>query len=138
MVIFNELYRNYYETWNGQLTEPDFYNVVIDYHLYDWQEPYTYESVQSHIRDAQSFGRLIDKFAPQHPVIVAEWSMSTGLEVKAGQPFVNACLKSFQQGLGYYLWTWKVERGWGYDDWDLQYQSYVQNGFTLHANQGLL
>jgi len=82
--------------------------------------------------------------------MVAEWSMSTGIVVQTGQAFVDACLRSFQHGFGYYLWTWKVERGWGYDDWDLQYQSESRLfahtpgtgaaalGLTLHANGALV
>ena len=71
-----------------------------------------------------------------HPVIVGEWSMSTGLNVATGQPFVDACVSSFEHGYGYYLWTWKVERGWHYDDWDLQYQSRLKTGgLTLRANK---
>ena len=82
--------------------------------------------------------------------MVGEWSMSTGAVVQVGQAFVDACVRSFQHGVGYYLWTWKVERGWGYDDWDLQFQSESRSrahatgtgaaalGLALHADRVLL
>ena len=36
VVIFNELYAQYYSYWNSELHEPDYYNVAMDLHLYDW------------------------------------------------------------------------------------------------------
>ena len=67
---------------------------------------------------------------------------TTGITVATTQEFVDSCVQSFYSGVGYYLWTWKVERGLGFDDWDLQYQSRLRSqgdetAFTLHANSNL-
>ena len=37
LVVFNELYPEFYYSWNHSLQEPGYYNVVMDLHLYDWQ-----------------------------------------------------------------------------------------------------
>ena len=31
MVVFNELYEEFYPDWNGELAEPEYYNVVVDW-----------------------------------------------------------------------------------------------------------
>ena len=144
MVIFNELYADYYNIWDNELLEPSYYNIIIDYHLYNWQQPYTDESKHEHIKDAKAWGNMIDEKqrSGHHPILVGEWSMSTGIDVKVGQKFVDASIKSFYRGIGYYLWTWKVQPGYGFSDWDLQLQSQLRgngdySGFTLHANEPL-
>jgi hypothetical protein len=47
------------------LKEPQFYNVVMDWHLYNWQAPYTEESRSRHITDALSWAGLIDMYTVQ-------------------------------------------------------------------------
>ena len=44
------------------------------------------------------------------------------LYLQVGQPFVNSAVQSFSEASGWYLWNWKVERGLGFDSWDVQYQ----------------
>jgi hypothetical protein len=59
-VVFNELYDNNYPRWSNALVERDgYFNVVMDVHLYDWQEPYTYETAERHIQDAANFKNII-------------------------------------------------------------------------------
>ena len=41
VVVFNELYEEFYESWRDEMIEPEYVNVVMDIHLYDWQEPFT-------------------------------------------------------------------------------------------------
>lgn len=53
VVVFNELYVPFLGAWDGQLSEPDFFNVVMDVHLYDWQEPFTNENPEQHVQDAE-------------------------------------------------------------------------------------
>jgi len=53
VVVFNELYLPFLGAWDGQLSEPDFYNVVMDVHLYDWQEPFTRLPPKQHVQDAE-------------------------------------------------------------------------------------
>eukprot|EP01039_Chlorochromonas_danica_P011177 gene11177-12462_t len=132
LVVFNEMYEANYKKYAEDLQEPQFYNVVMDLHLYNWQEPHTSESVDLHIRDARSWSGLIETFSVQHPIVVGEWSMSTGTMVRAGQAFVDACTTSFQQSLGWYAWTWKVERAAHFDEWDVQYQYSKRNGLRPH------
>jgi glucan 1,3-beta-glucosidase len=129
-VIFNELYSQFYDRWNNTLREPDYYNVVMDMHLYDWQEPYTEEDANGHIRDAMGWSELIRNYSVQYPIIVGEWCMSSGTHVQAGQKFVNASLTSFRNAIGSYIWNWKIESGIGFSEWDLQYQ-YLHKGLYL-------
>jgi hypothetical protein len=127
-VVFNELYEKCYILWKKVLQEPDFYNVIVDWHLYNWQQPFTNENKQQHIQDAKKWESLIDIFNVQHPIIIGEWCMSTGTFVQAGQPFVDNCLNSFQKSFGWYLWNWKIERDVHFDEWDVQLQMHLKNG----------
>eukprot|EP00602_Paraphysomonas_sp_CaronLab_P011736 CAMPEP_0185042000 /NCGR_PEP_ID=MMETSP1103-20130426/41994_1 /TAXON_ID=36769 /ORGANISM="Paraphysomonas bandaiensis, Strain Caron Lab Isolate" /LENGTH=302 /DNA_ID=CAMNT_0027581975 /DNA_START=739 /DNA_END=1647 /DNA_ORIENTATION=- len=131
LVVFNELYEEFYSAWKDSLVEPDYYNVVVDWHLYNWQEPYTSETADEHIRDAENWASLIDSYSADHPIIIGEWTMSTGTVVQAGQPFVDACLKSFAHSFGWYAWNWKVERTTGFDEWDVQYQNQLPGGISI-------
>ena len=132
LVVFNELYAQCYSMWSTELQEPEYYNVVMDLHLYDWQEPFTGKSKQGHVKDGQAFAQVVQSLSTQHPVIVGEWSFSTGTHVQAGQPFVDACVQSFSHGgMGWYIWNWKIQRGAGFDEWDVQFQAGLKGG--MHA-----
>lgn len=78
LFIFNDLYSDFFGLWVSELREPKYYNVVLDLHLYDWQEPYTFESAEQHIADALEWKSVIGNLSVCHPVIVGEWSYSTG------------------------------------------------------------
>lgn len=68
LVVFNELYTNQYSWWNQALLEPDFYNVVVDWHLYQFQYPHftTYE----HVAAARAWENTIAEFDSVHPIII--------------------------------------------------------------------
>ena len=131
LVVFNELYADYYGSWSGVLQEPAYYNVAVDWHLYDWQEPYTSRNASQHVQDALAWAETIQKYTHIHPILVGEWTMSTGIVVQAGQPFVDACLQSFATTLGSYAWNWKLQRGIGFDEWDVQLQSQLPDGLNI-------
>jgi glucan 1,3-beta-glucosidase len=131
LVVFNELYAQFYGSWDAALQEPDYYNVVVDWHLYDWQEPYTSENISEHIHDAERWGGVIERHSPAHPLLIGEWTMSTGTVVQARQPFVEACLQSFSHSLGAYAWNWKVQEGIGFDEWDVQRQAEIPGGMDI-------
>lgn len=76
--IFNDIYSKSYSFWNLALKEPEFYNVALDLHLYDWQEPYTFSSAEQHISDAIAWEHIIAEISKTHPVYIGEWSYSTG------------------------------------------------------------
>jgi glucan 1,3-beta-glucosidase len=124
VVVFNELYPAYYSWWSHEMREPLYHNVVMDMHLYDWQEPYTEEWNIQHVLDARSWAATIADYADKYPILVGEWCMSTGIYTQAGQSFVDAAVASFAQTAGWFLWTWKVERGErsAFGEWDVQYQ----------------
>jgi glucan 1,3-beta-glucosidase len=125
LVLINELYERNWKKWSNALQEPQFYNVVMDYHLYNWQNPYTFQTSQQHLENARNWEDWIEAFTSQHPVIVGEWCMSTGTVLQVGQPFVDECTRSFQKSFGYYLWNWKIDRknsGDLYSYWDVQFQ----------------
>ena len=83
-VVFNELYYEFLDSWRSELLEPDFYNVVLDMHLYDWQLPYTYETREEHLRDAVGWRDLIATHSRLYAVMVGEWCMSTGTAMQVG------------------------------------------------------
>eukprot|EP01031_Cornospumella_fuschlensis_P028767 gene28767-34730_t len=128
LVVFNELYETNFMKYKHDLQEPEFYNVVMDMHLYHWQEPYTRMSRERHVSGAANWAGMLEVYSPMFPLLVGEWSMSTGTYVQAGQPFVDACVKSFSRTAGWYLWNWKVQRGLNFDEWDVQYQYTLPTG----------
>lgn len=130
MVVINELYEASYRRWGNALQEPDFYNVIMDFHLYNWQGHYTAEAADRHVQDAKEFGGLIEMYTPLYPIMVGEWCMSTGTVVQVGQRFVTACVRSFEKSFGWYMWNWKIERGVHFDEWDVQYELSQKNGLT--------
>jgi aryl-phospho-beta-D-glucosidase BglC (GH1 family) len=131
LVVFNELYEVCYDAWKGKLQEPKFYNVLIDLHLYNWQLPYTMQSAVTHVANAVAWEDVIEQVSRSHPVIVGEWCFSTGTYVQAGQDFVSACVDSFRTAAGWYLWTWKVEPGIRFDEWDVQLQYRKSDGMHV-------
>lgn len=128
VVVFNELYIDCFILWENDLQEPKFYNIIMDIHLYNWQEPYTKQSAKEHVKNAVDFGYLIDMFQVQNPIIVGEWCFSTGTYVQAGQPFVDACVDSFGRSFGWYIWNWKIEEHVGFDEWNVQLQHDLPGG----------
>ncbi|CAM9532715.1 unnamed protein product, partial [Ectocarpus fasciculatus] len=74
VVVFNDIYSDFYDSWNQILQEPAFYNVALDLHLYDWQEPYTFETAEQHIADAVGWQSTIERLSLTHPIIIGEWS----------------------------------------------------------------
>jgi hypothetical protein len=73
LVVFNELYEVAYPMWNLALQEPGYYNVAMDWHLYDWQEPYTSESKAQHVQDAKSWAALIEQYSAHFPILIGEF-----------------------------------------------------------------
>jgi len=124
LIVFNELYSYDFQNWNNRLLEPYYYNVIIDWHLYDW--PMTQLVATQHVANANVWAGVIHSYNSYHPILIGEWSMSTGTH-QAGQPYVDACVQSFNDhSIGWYLWNWKVERNAGFDEWDVQYQSQIK------------
>jgi len=117
-VIFNELYGNFYSSWNNQLTEPNYYNVLEDWHLYDCFGDRAHVSTQEHIQAAQSWGPMILQYQNQHPIFVGEWSMGTG-DNPGGQGFLDAQETSFANGYGFTFWTLKEADDKASCEWDL-------------------
>jgi hypothetical protein len=89
------------------------------------------ESAPQHIQDAVNWEPMIDKYLVQYPIMVGEWCFSTGTFVQAGQAFVDAAVKSFENTAAFYAWNWKVERGIGFDEWDVQYQASLKDGLKV-------
>ena len=127
-VVFNELYEVAYSDWTTHMVEPDYYNVVMDLHLYNWQAPYTYVNASEHIANAVAWGGLIDDLTQHHPVVVGEWCYSTGIFHQIGQSYVDACVHSFRRASGWYLWNWKVQADIPFAEWNVQLQSNTPNG----------
>jgi len=130
-VVFNELYEGCYALWRNKLREPEYYNVLIDLHLYNWQLPYTAQSAETHIANAAAWVDTVDHVGQAHPVLIGEWCFSTGTVVQAGQAFVSACTQSFQRAAGWFVWNWKVERGIHFDEWNVQLQYELPNGLRV-------
>lgn len=125
IIVFNELYDFFYSWWDSDLVEPAFYNVMIDLHLYNWQANVLKETKTAHILDAMRWKGVVEALSKHHPVIVGEWCMSTGTWMQVGQAFVNAVVKSFDRAAGWYMWTWKIQRGIGFNEWDVQYEHQI-------------
>jgi len=118
-VIFNELYSQFYASWNNQLTEPNYYNVIEDWHLYDCYGDQAHVSTAQHIQDAQNWGPMILQYQPQHPIFVGEWSLATG-DNPGGQDYCNAEENSFANGFGWFFWSLKQADDKASCEWDFQ------------------
>jgi len=116
-VVFNELYSQFYASWNGELTEPNYYNFLEDWHLYDCFGAQADVSTQQHIQDAESWGPMILQYQPQHPIFVGEWSMATGVN-PGGQDYCNAEETSFLNGFGWFFWSLKESPDDACCEWD--------------------
>lgn len=127
-IMINELEEKAYHLYANDLQEPVYYNVIMDYHLYNWQDPY--ESNEKHMAEVHAWEKMIDDYTIQHPIVVGEWSMSTGIISQIGQKFVDASIQSFTKSFGWYMWNWKVERDPRFDAWDVQYQMITKGGFN--------
>ena len=59
-----------YASWNKEMREPLYFNVVVDWHLYQFQFPQyrTYE----HIAAARQWEQTIEEFDSIHPIIVGK------------------------------------------------------------------
>jgi len=122
-VIFNVLYGNFYSTWNSQLTEPAYYNVIEDWHMYDCYGDQAHVSTQQHIDDANSWGGTIQYYQAQHPIVVAEWSVATG-DNPGGQNFANAQKNSFANGYGWFFWSLQQANDKASCEWSLTKNCY--------------
>lgn len=60
-VIFNELYDYMLPIWDKIMNEPNYFNVIIDLHLYDWMGNHNEESKLKHIQDAQNWKQIIQR-----------------------------------------------------------------------------
>jgi hypothetical protein len=47
--------------------------VAMDWHLYDWQEPFTSESKAQHVQDAKSWAALIEQYSAHFPILIGEF-----------------------------------------------------------------
>ena len=56
-------------------SEPEYHNVILDLHLYDWQEPFTSLPVEGHIQDAIEWKILIQDQLVSHPVIIGKFNV---------------------------------------------------------------
>jgi glucan 1,3-beta-glucosidase len=129
LILFNELYSDYYSIWRGDededhhpfYQEPHYVNVIMDWHLYHWQDYYVLENTEEVLSDVMSWRDLIQNYSQwnDHPIVIGEWSMSCGngekgkeLSQELGQRFVNEMVESFAQSwaIGWYVWNWKIDQ----------------------------
>jgi glucan 1,3-beta-glucosidase len=161
LIVYNELYSEYYSLWRGEFEEPEYHNLLMDWHLYHWQDYYRENSVAEHVRAAHDWRDLIDEYSTpdDNPILIGEWSMSTGPTLQVGQAFVSETIESFAKSwaVGWYVWNWKIDQsvlvstrtgeaaggGGGegevgeekknaeYDAWDVQLQSTLKDGLVI-------
>ena len=61
-IIYNELYSDYYSIWDNKFLEPKYYNIIVDWHLYHWQQQYYNYTKQQHINDVKEWKYLINDY----------------------------------------------------------------------------
>jgi glucan 1,3-beta-glucosidase len=159
LILYNELYQDFYSSWKEEFIEPKYFNVVMDWHLYHWQDYYAEEHSEKVLEDVIGWEKLINNFSrwDDNPVVIGEWSMSSGngkqgkaLSLELGQRFVSEMVGSFARSwaVGWYVWNWKIDQSttvtvsstggggggeaWGeYDPWNVQYQSTLPDGLRV-------
>lgn len=77
-IVFNELYAEFYDLWefpeSDESNSMPFVNVIMDLHLYDWQEPFTKESANQHIQDAKNWTSVVERLSLRLPILIGEVS----------------------------------------------------------------
>jgi hypothetical protein len=159
LIVYNELYTEFYSQWRGQYPEPAYHNLIMDWHLYHWQDYYRDDTAEEHLRDVHQWRDLINNYSTSedNPILIGEWSMSSGPALQVGQPFVTETIQSFAKSwcIGWYVWNWKIDQstlvttntdtigtekdgGAGqekennlYDEWDVQLQSTLKSGLVI-------
>lgn len=157
-ILYNELYSQYFHIWRNEFLEPKYYNMIIDWHLYHWQDYYQSYTTQQHLHDIQQWKELINNYSQwnDNNIIIGEWSMSSGQYLHIGQEFVTETIRSFSHAtwcVGWYVWNWKIDQTklitstsnnsllaqqqqqqqshHQYDEWDVSYQSTLPNGLRI-------
>jgi glucan 1,3-beta-glucosidase len=133
LIVFNELYPKCFSWWTDTLLEPSYYNVAMDLHIYDWQPDKANYTVEAHIESIREWRDVFREHEDMRPLIVGEWCMSYAKNATPRQDFVDANVRVFDRTMGWFAWSWKVERGNGYDDWDVQYQHSVGGPNPMHV-----
>lgn len=65
-----------YASWNKELREPNYYNVIVDWHLYQFQFPkYT---TNEHVAAARAWEQTIEEYDSIHPIIVGTYAVHPG------------------------------------------------------------
>jgi aryl-phospho-beta-D-glucosidase BglC (GH1 family) len=108
--VFNSLYGPH-DRWANALPEPQYYNVVLDLHLYTVWSGFT--NFDQHLAEARRMGEEIRYLSLFYPVVVGEWSVATGLASyteSQKQQFAAAEVNSFvNNAFGWHYWSYKLE-----------------------------
>ena len=129
VVIFSILWSDYYGTWKDELKEPDYYNVVVDWHLYDWDDDGFEGTDEGHVQRVNIWKLWLSQFQTSYPIMIGEWSISESMkESKSSQAFLSAQINAFESTWGYFYWNFKVEG----DKWRIwSFEDIIQDKFTF-------
>lgn len=121
VVIFSILWSDFYGVWKDELKEPDYYNVVVDWHLYDWDEDGFDGSDEGHVKKVEIWKLWFSQFQTSYPIMVGEWSVSESMkESKSSQAFLTAQINAFEATWGWFYWNFKIAgdkwRVWSFED----------------------
>ena len=163
-VIYNELYEENFPLWlphlddqghinqvdasSVQLTEEfDYVNVVLDIHLYNWQEPFVYMNESEHAAVIAQWTGLIDSLTPYYNIIIGEWCFSSGRIKEWGYTFIQNQLNVFRNipyrppvgSNGWYIWSWKIDPVARLNPvflyWDVQYTLAQKSDIVVLLNK---
>lgn len=128
---FHDGFRSYEKhKWFPFFEENGFENVFIDMHLYhvfgdDWAD----KSLQEHLEVVKQNESIIKEYQEIVDVVVGEWSLALPNELhskldasaqkQAKQIFAIAQMNSYNEGAGWYFWSYKIDRN-SHLEWDMR------------------
>lgn len=69
LVVISELWSNQYDSWSLFFDERHYHNVVMDWHLYNWDAE---DGESDHLARAQTWSNFVQTFITKYPMIIGE------------------------------------------------------------------
>lgn len=128
LVIFSVLWEDYYNAWSGDMLEPEYYNVAMDWHSYGFDNMDDAQQAVA-VLHMQS---LIEKHSQFHPIIIGEWSdfyHRRDAPIEPDRKFLDRQVSAYESALGWYFWNFKVVEK-GFDGWSME--TLIAKGYDFH------
>ena len=95
--------------------ERNFYNVVMDWHLYNWDAE---DGETDPLQRTESWSTFIQTYITKYPMVIGEWSISETMKENEGsQRYLSTQLDAFKHSYGWYYWNFRHLRSGAFGAW---------------------